>query len=90
MSGSVYHRVQHSDDDSDWNYYEEDAVTRRKTWKTRKFASFDRAGWDQAKQTISKGIQKVKVWKSYRIYKREIMLCLSSILSSDSSCVCAK
>ena len=55
MSSSVYHRVPHSDEESDWNFYEEDAVTRRKNWKTRKFASFDRAGWDQAKQTISKG-----------------------------------
>ena len=50
-----HQRVQDSEEESDWNYYEADAVTRRQTWKSRKFASFDRAGWDQAKQTISKG-----------------------------------
>ena len=55
MSSSVYQRVPPSEEEIDWNYYEEDAVTRKKTWKTRKFASFDRAGWDQAKQSISKG-----------------------------------
>ena len=54
MSHSVY-RSQASDEEPDWTYYEDDAVTRRQTWRTRNFSSFDSKSWDQAKQTISKG-----------------------------------
>ena len=55
MFSSVDQGVRHEDEETDWNYYQKDAVTRRQTWRTRKFASFDSKGWDQAKQTISKG-----------------------------------
>ena len=68
VNHDVHISVDHSHVD-----HEEDGVSlgrlerKRQSWRRHKFSSLDRAGWDQAKQTISKGNKMVEILQSFFI-----------------------
>ena len=51
----VYSSVDHSVDNEEDGGSRGRLERKRQSWRRHKFSSLDRAGWDQAKQTISKG-----------------------------------